>query len=601
MRISTITNLAYGITLLLTGISGTSFILAADAAKQERAAVEQHRLLDDLIEQLQIGAEMRTDEARLYVMRGAARHLAAFRSEERVEHSREQAFRTLRTKMLTPKEAAALDEAEAHLDALDRIELAAVAAMERGDQAAAQQAMFGPEHESAQAAILGPVDRFADLVAERSDAVLNDAQRRADWLAGIAHTMLALTALLFLAVLYFVLRRRVALPLIRMTGIVNRLARQDYDVDVPLDARRDEIGDMTQAIHIFRSNSIERDRLDQERAADQRVKDRILQMMHRLQACANQDELAEVVTCFAPQIFPGMAGHLYVVADHGASLTLAGSWLEPGPAPLSFPVGACWGLRRGRPHVSNRDETDIACPHISDDAAPSLCAPLTAQGDTIGLLHFEEKPDAALFGEASRLYLEMIAENIGLALANLRLRDRLTSLAVRDPLTGLLNRRCLDEALNRHAREPATRLACLMIDIDHFKRFNDEYGHDAGDAVMIHVARSIVEEIGESGSVYRFGGEEFTVLLPGESEMAAFERAEQLRERIGTASLAHRGEILGSISVSIGVADAPDHGPVTSLLPRADAALIDGKRKGRDRTVRASMLGVPGQDGSAAA
>jgi diguanylate cyclase (GGDEF)-like protein len=403
--------------------------------------------------------------------------------------------------------------------------------------------------------------------------------------------MLALTALLFLGVLYFVLRRRVALPLARMTGIVNRLARQDYEVDVPPDARQDEIGDMTQAIQIFRSNGIERNRLDAEREADQRIKDRILQMMHRLQACASQAELAEVVTCFAPQIFPGTAGNLYVLNDSGSMLALAGSWLDPADNAESFAAAACWALRRGRPHLSHFGERDIACLHLAANRVPSLCVPLTALGDTIGLLHFEGRPGTGAFADVPRLYHELIAENVGLALANLRLRERLTQLAVKDPLTGLLNRRCLDEMLNRHGRDGgATALACLMIDIDHFKRFNDEFGHDAGDAVMQHVGQIMQDAIAGLGAVYRFGGEEFTVLLPGQTEAAAFEQAEQLRTKIGTAPLAHRGRILGMISVTIGVADTPDNGPMTSLVTRADAALIAGKRQGRNRTVRASTM-----------
>ncbi|MFX4366091.1 GGDEF domain-containing protein, partial [Acinetobacter baumannii] len=88
-------------------------------------------------------------------------------------------------------------------------------------------------------------------------------------------------------------------------------------------------------------------------------------------------------------------------------------------------------------------------------------------------------------------YLELIAENVGLAIANLQLREKLTLMAIEDPLTGLFNRRHLDERVQRFASdELKTPLACLMIDIDHFKRFNDDYGHDAGDKVMQYVGRT---------------------------------------------------------------------------------------------------------------
>ncbi|MCV9965783.1 diguanylate cyclase [Pararhizobium sp. BT-229] len=591
MRINEITNWAYAVTVALTVFSGGAFILSTESANQERVAVEQHLTLDTLAEELALGAEERSDEARLYVMRGEERHLEAFHAKEIEERRREAAIRNVRSLGVTPAELAALEEIERDAEALDKIEVAAVEAYRKGDQAAAQVMLFGPEHERFQTDLLETVARFRELTEVRTGAALNDARIRSDWFGFAAKTMLAITAALFLGVLYFVLKRRVAMPLTRMTGIVTRLAKQDYEVEVPLDRRRDEIGEMNEAIHIFRANGIERDRLDAERRSDQQTKDLILQMMHRLQACQTQVELADVVARFAPQIFPNLAGHLYVLNDSRSALVTMGTWLDPEHSQASFPSSACWGLRRGRPHLSNRGQSDIACQHLDSGEATGLCVPLTAQGDTIGLLYFEERSNQQPAVETSRLYLELIAENIGLAVANLQLREKLTSLAVRDALTGLLNRRCLDETLNRHARDEAARpLVCLMVDIDHFKRFNDEFGHDAGDVVMQYVAQIMLDTIAEAGTAYRFGGEEFTVLLPDMSETAGFELAEQLRTRIGTTPLSHRGRILGAVSVSIGMATSPANGPVATLLTRADAALLNAKTGGRNTTVSASRV-----------
>jgi diguanylate cyclase (GGDEF)-like protein len=591
MRINAITNWAYGVTVVLTVLSGGAFILSADSATQERRAVEEHLVLDTLAEELALGAEERSDEARLYVMRGDERHLDAFHGKEIEERRREAAIKDARAQGASSAEMAALEEIEQDAEALDKIEVAAINAYRNGDQATAQQMLFGPEHERFQTALLETVTRFRGLTNARTGAALNDARMRSDWFGIVAKTMLALTAALFLGVLYFVLRRRIAMPLMRMTGIVTRLAKQDYAVEVPLDRRRDEIGEMNEAIHIFRTNGLERDRLDAERRLDQQTKDLILQMMHRLQACQTQSELADVVARFAPQIFPNLAGHLYVLIESRTSLATLGSWLDPHQSAASFASGACWGLRRGRPHLSNRGHSDIACQHLDQSNVAGLCVPLTAQGDTIGLLYFEERSDAMAQVETSRLYLELIAENIGLAVANLQLREKLTHLAVRDALTGLFNRRCLDEALNREARDEAGNpLVCMMIDIDHFKRFNDEFGHDAGDVVMQYVAQIIIDTVGEAGSAYRFGGEEFMVLLPGMTEAAGFEFAEQLRTKICTAPLSHRGRILGSVAVSIGVASAPAGGTVPTLLTRADAALLNAKAGGRNMTVSASKL-----------
>lgn len=591
MRINAITNWAYGVTVVLTVLSGGAFILSANSADQERLAVEEHLVFDTLAEELALGAEERSDEARLYVMRGDERHLQAFHGRESEERRREAAIKDARAQGASPAELAALAEVEQDAEALDKIEIAAVDIYRGGDRATAQQTLFGPEHERLQTDLLDSVGRFRALANERTSTALNDARLRSDWFGLVAKTMLALTAALFLGVLYFVLKRRIAMPLTRMTGIVTRLARQDYAVEVPLDRRRDEIGEMNEAIHIFRASGLERDRLDAERRLDQQTKDLILQMMHRLQACQTQSELADVVARFAPQIFPNLAGHLYVLNESRTSLSTVGSWLDPHQSAASFASSTCWGLRRGRPHLSNRGQGDIACQHLGESDVAGLCVPLTAQGDTIGLLYFEERSDATVQVETSRLYLELIAENIGLAVANLQLREKLTLLAVRDALTGLFNRRCLDEALNRQARdEAANPLVCLMIDIDHFKRFNDEFGHDAGDVVMQYVAQIIIDTVAEAGSAYRFGGEEFAVLLPGITEAAGFAFAEQLRTRISTAPLSHRGRILGSVAVSIGVASSPAGGTVPTLLTRADAALLNAKAGGRNMTVSASKL-----------
>ena len=439
MRITTITNWAYGITVVLTALSGASFIMSSRSALQERAAVEAHLALDTLAEELALGAELRSDEARLYVMRGEERHLKAFHEDEELERRREATATKLASQGLAPGEAEALAEVVRQAEELDTIEVAAIELFQRGDKNAAQDRLFGAEHERVQKALLETVSHFRDLTAARTGSQLDAARASSNWWSLVAKVMLALTGALFLAVLYFVLRRRVAMPLMRMTGIVSRLAKQDYTVELPIDRRGDEIGEMNDAIEIFRGNLIERERLDGERRADQRTKDMILQMMHRVQACQNQEELTDVVVRFAPQIFPGLAGGLYILNDSKTSLARAGAWLEPQHSAEAFPASACWGLRRGRSHESGTSGSDVPCQHLDASGAAALCVPLTAQGDMIGLLYMEELGEAALGPRGSKLYLELIAENVGLALANLQLREKLIELAVRDPLTGLFN------------------------------------------------------------------------------------------------------------------------------------------------------------------
>lgn len=591
MRITTITNWAYGITVALTALSGAAFMMSSRSALEERAAVEEHLTLDALAEELALGAELRSDEARLYVMRGEERHLKAFRAEDESERRREATAARLAAQGLAPGEAEALKEVVRDAEALDKIELSAIEAFQRGDKAAAQNALFGAEHERFQEALLQTAAHFRDLTAARTGAQLEAAQSNSDWWSLAAKIMLALTGALFVAVLYFILRRRVAVPLTRMTGIVSRLASRDYTVEVPVDRRADEIGEMNEAIGVFRANLIEREKLDAERRADQRTKDMILQMMHRVQACQNQEELAEVVVRFAPQIFPDLAGSLYSLNDGKTALTRVGAWLEPQHSQAAFPASACWGLRRGRSHESGTSGSDVPCQHLDMSGAAALCVPLTAQGDTIGLLCMEARNEENLGPGGLRLYLELIAENLGLAIANLQLREKLIALAVRDPLTGLFNRRFLDETLQQHRLDRGGEpLACLMIDIDHFKRFNDQFGHDAGDLVMQYVGQTLRETVGTAGSAYRFGGEEFTVLLPGLDEQEGGRMAETLRQKIASATLSHSGRVLGTVSASIGFATSPLDGSVETLVTRADAALLEAKAAGRDRTMAASQI-----------
>ncbi len=597
MRISTITNWAYGITVILTALSAVAFIMSSRSADDERRAVEEHLALDTLTEQLETGAEFSSDEARLYVMRGEQRHLDAFTADAEAERRREKAAEQIAVRDISPVERTIIEAMDKQAEALDALEAAAVDAFQKGEKEASQEALFGPEHERLQTALLESAGRLRDITATRTGAALDDARRRSDQWSLFAKVVLAITGLLFLAVLYFILRRRVAMPLVRMTGIVARLARQDYAVEVPVDHRRDEIGEMNEAIQIFRENGLERERLDAERRADQHTKDLILQMMHRLQACENQHELADVVARFAPQIFPGIAGSLYILNEDKSALAQAGTWLEPVNAQAAFPASACWGLRRGRPHMSGTGEGDVPCQHIEGSGVAASCFPLTAQGDMIGLLYLEERHGAMPVLDHARLYLELIAENVGLAVANLQLREKLTDLAVRDPLTGLFNRRFLDETLHRRGRDNGdTPLACLMIDIDYFKRFNDQFGHDAGDMVMQYVGQILRSAAADIGYAFRFGGEEFTILLPDCEERDGFQFAEKLRGQIGMAALSHSGQILGAVSVSIGVAVSPAEGGVDTLVSRADAALLDAKAKGRNRTILASSLNRPAQE-----
>jgi diguanylate cyclase (GGDEF)-like protein len=182
-----------------------------------------------------------------------------------------------------------------------------------------------------------------------------------------------------------------------------------------------------------------------------------------------------------------------------------------------------------------------------------------------------------------------VAEHFSLALANLKLRETLRNQSIRDPLTGLFNRRYMEETLERELRRAERErrsVAVIMLDIDHFKRFNDEFSHEAGDVVLQELG-SLLRSNSRAGDVpCRFGGEEFVLLLPATALADARKRADELRETIGTLHVTYRGQLLGPVRCSMGVAAFPIHGVAgEAILRAADAALYRAKDSGRDQVM----------------
>lgn len=604
MRIATITNWAYGITLLLTFSAGAAFMAAAAADHAERDAIERRSAYVRIVDDLEIAIERPTETARRYVVLSDAADRAAWVREMADVRVFDRLLPHLRASGLAEGEFDELEDARTAFDAALAEQRRAVTAADRGDRPGAREAMFGAHYTRIEAALDESLRRFRHLLTLRLGQAVAEAQREADRRDDVARALLGLTAVLFLGVLYFILSRRVAIPLTRMSDVVTRMADQDYELDMPDDRRKDEIGDVTQALRMFRRNAMERSRLERERDRDQTVKDRLARMMRRMQGCASEAELADVVTRFAPQVFPDLAGHLFVHDRKSGLLSAISSWGAADGSETGFAAAACWGLRRGHPHWSRPGGEDVVCQHLiapsaGDDGSmregACLCMPLMAQGGTVGLLYFEERQaDREL--PVTDLYLGLMAENIGMALANIQLRATLSSLAIRDPLTGLANRRHLDETLDLALAAAARQgqpLSCLMIDIDHFKRFNDEFGHDAGDLVMQHVGQVLQQHCRANDLACRYGGEEFTLIMPDSNAEAATERAEDIRKTIRSVALAHWGRPLHPVTVSIGVAAYPGHSDAASLISVADSALLDAKRAGRDRVVVAGTVPRP--------
>jgi diguanylate cyclase len=174
--------------------------------------------------------------------------------------------------------------------------------------------------------------------------------------------------------------------------------------------------------------------------------------------------------------------------------------------------------------------------------------------------------------------------------------------ALTDPLTGLANRKAFEQSMHLLVRETLAEnapLSLLMLDIDHFKHFNDSYGHQTGDVVLQLVGRMLADNVKGQDVAARFGGEEFAILLPYTKLEQAQGLAESIRRTIGGRKLVKRtsGEDLGRVTISVGVAQYRPGEPLTGLVQRADDALYGAKHAGRDRvlTEREIAVPVPGQ------
>jgi len=189
--------------------------------------------------------------------------------------------------------------------------------------------------------------------------------------------------------------------------------------------------------------------------------------------------------------------------------------------------------------------------------------------------------------ESQQAWALTVTEHIALALANLRLRETLRAQAVRDSLTGLYNRRYMEQALEREILRAARNgrtVGVIMLDLDHFKSFNDSHGHEAGDLLLRVLGDYLLTHVRAEDIACRYGGEEFLVILPEASPAMSRSRAEELWRGVQGLHVNFHGELLRGTTASFGVAVFPGHGStMAELLRAADTALYAAKRQGRDR------------------
>jgi diguanylate cyclase (GGDEF)-like protein len=335
---------------------------------------------------------------------------------------------------------------------------------------------------------------------------------------------------------------------------------------------------------------------EEQKKQDERIRQRTheIELMHRLAnmlaACNNMVEAQQIVSDILPRILGNVNGSVSLMRASRNQLITQLDWGDIWPGSASFAPEECWSLRKGRAHLSNNDFHSLSCGHMHDmDNNQTLCIPLTAHGNTIGIMHLYFGQGDIKIDPITEQLAFSVSEHLGLALANLSLQEKLRSQALSDPLTGLFNRRFFDQKLEEHSMNSATSeqpLSLLMLDLDHFKRFNDNFGHDAGDFVLKEISALLKQSVSEDEIACRLGGEELAILLPHYSMEQATEFGQTLCDAVRSMHLEHKGLSLGQLGVSIGVAMYPKPASDTeSLVKMADKALYMAKDMGRSRVV----------------
>ena len=314
-----------------------------------------------------------------------------------------------------------------------------------------------------------------------------------------------------------------------------------------------------------------------------------------LQLCVDVHQVYRSAANGFSRLLKGTSGSLCMINNSRQSVEVVSTWQDGGreSAVEDFhPPDSCCGLRSGTARWRQPGQSEIHCTHFPGDAPEHyLCKPIVAHGNTLGVLYVQ----CAGEEQRSRVLehmdgLRQLVQLTGMAIAALNLRTKLENQSIRDGLTGLFNRHFMQISLERELSRAARRkqtLAVFMLDLDHFKRFNDTFGHAAGDTALRSVAEIFRSSIRNEDIACRYGGEEFTIMMPDVPLAVALSRAETIRKAVANLRVPLDQGTVAEFSVSIGIAIYPDDGETADqLLRRADLALYRAKRSGRNQVAQ---------------
>jgi len=317
-----------------------------------------------------------------------------------------------------------------------------------------------------------------------------------------------------------------------------------------------------------------------------------------LQACDVEEETYNLMERFCKKLFPNDSGYFSIYDKHTSALRVVASWGDKVFEEAESKANECWSVRLSTIHIVKNTDIDPICPHLANfPDAPYICAPMIAQGELLGMLHLTigenvgqmSKKNKEQYFNSNKIIIQSLLEHYAPPLTSLRLRETLRIQSIHDPLTGLFNRRHMQKTLQFEAKRALRHdisLGIIMIDVDHFKKFNDKYSHEAGDIILRELGTFLRKYVRQEDIACRFGGEEFVLILPETSLDDSTAKAETLRQKIeNELKISYQGDTL-SITISVGVAAFPEHGQTTDdVINASDRALYKAKSEGRNRVV----------------
>lgn len=411
------------------------------------------------------------------------------------------------------------------------------------------------ELKSCQQTIAIMIDHEQLLLADR-----NGLSRRASLNTVAAEICFAILAMLTLSVLFGLLLRDVWLR----RGFGKQTERQN-----------DQLAESVKALELQANES-----------------QLLTSVRDELQLCVAAEQAYRAATKGLAHLLTGTSGALGIINNSRQLVEVVSSWEahhQQAQIEDFHPPECCCGLRSGQPRWRLPGQSEIDCTHFMGEPPERyLCVPIGAQGNTLGVLYVQCATDEIVASVNRRTdSLRQLLQLTGMTVAALALRMSLEHKSIRDGLTGLFNRNFMQVSLERELVRAVRRkqvLAVFMLDLDHFKQFNDDHGHPAGDAVLQAIGEVFRTSMRADDIACRYGGEEFTIIMPDTPQDVAVARAERIRRSIEILRLPVEHEILSEFTVSIGVALFPKDGEtVDSLIRSADLALYRAKREGRNQ------------------